>query len=464
MSGAPSRPPAAGEVTALTVHGPRGVVDLTVPIAATLADVSRAYSREAGLPTVLPLVTRSGQPLRPATEVGSAGLVPGSVLVAVEPGEARAGAHRRAAADPGDHRGLRPGGASGTWLLVAAMLAALAGWSAAQLGSDQRWPAVVVLAVAALLGCLPSGSLATQRVLTAPAFAAAACLAAVWDPTPERLPTVLGAAALAGAVTAAVGRALAVPDGGADEGLRVWMVVGGGWFVVAGFAALVGAAPQVVWSALLLAAVLGARFVPLVAVDVPDSYLIDLERLAVSAWSARERPTGRRGRIVVPPDVVGQVATRAARTVDAASVAILLVVVVAAPLLLWSASAPMDRLGARLLVGFGAAALLLAARSYRHVLARRLLRLAGVAAATAVAVVVLTGWARADSGLLGLVTIGALALAVVLVLVAVLVGRGWRSAWWSRRAEIAEAVCGALAIASVVVATGAFRHLWELLS
>ena len=46
---------------------------------------------------------------------------------------------------------------------------------------------------------------------------------------------------------------------------------------------------------LLLLATLAARFVPGLAVDVPDQYLIDLERLAVTAWSARERPTGRRG-------------------------------------------------------------------------------------------------------------------------------------------------------------------------
>jgi hypothetical protein len=55
-------------------------------------------------------------------------------------------------------------------------------------------------------------------------------------------------------------------------------------------------------------------------------------------------------------------------------------------------------------------------------------------------------------------------LGVVLVVVAVATGRGWRSAWWSRRAEVAEGLAGALVVASLVVATGWFRQLWEMTS
>lgn len=461
MSGAASRPPLAGAVTAVTVHGPRGVVDLTVPTDATLAEVARAYATEAGLPTPLPLVTRSGDPLQPTTKVGAAGVVAGTVLVAVDP-SARPAAPRRAAR-PGDAvgAGLAPGPASGTWLAVAVAFAAVAGWCASRLEYDDRWPAVVVLLLAAVVGCLPFGALAPQRVLAAPAFAAAACFAAAWDPAPERLPTVLGAAALASAVTAAVGRALAEPDSAAEEGLLVWMVVGAAWFALAALAALTGVAPQVVWAVLFLVAVLAARFVPAMAIDVPDQYLLDLERLAVTAWSARERPKGRRGRIVVPPPAVTAVAARGTRTVSAATAAIFVVVAVSAPLLLWTTDLPLDRIGARCLVAFGGAALLLAARSYRHVMARRMLRLSGVLSLVGVAAVLLR-LAEDRPGLVGLVAMAAVALAAILVLVGVLVGRGWRSAWWSRRAEIAEAVCGALAVGSVVVAVGFFRHLWEV--
>lgn len=465
MPGTTSRPPAAGAVTAVTVHGPRGVVDLTVPTDATLVDVARAYAAEAGLAAPLPFVSMTGEPLQMTTEVGAAGLVAGSVLVAVDP-SARPAPPRRGAGPAADGPSVVAGAGSGTWLAVSATIAVVAGWSATRLPDDDRWPTIAVLLVAALVGCLPLGALAVHRVVAAPAFAAAAALAAVWSPEPERLPTVLGAAALASAVTAAVGRALADPDSPAHEALRTWLVVGAGWFVLAGVAALTGASPQTVWAVLFLVAVLGARFVPELAVDVPDQYLLDLERLAVTAWSARERPTGRRGRVVVPEQAIGAVAARGTRAVRAASAAILVVVAVAAPLLLWTADLPLDRTGARCLVGFGGAALLLAARSYRHVVARRLLRLAGVVSLALVA--------AAELGILPGVVPGsdrsvvlafvAIALASVLVLVAVLVGRGWRSAWWSRRAEVAEAVSGSFAVASLVVAVGFFRYLWELTS
>jgi hypothetical protein len=53
-------------------------------------------------------------------------------------------------------------------------------------------------------------------------------------------------------------------------------------------------------------------------------------------------------------------------------------------------------------------------------------------------------------------------LAVALVVAAVATGRGWRSVWWARRAEVAEGFAGAVALASVVLSTGLFRVVWEL--
>jgi len=441
------------------------VVDLTVPLGATLEDVARTYAAEAGLPAVLPLVTRTGEPLQLTTTVAAAGLVDGSVVVAVDPSARPARARSRQRERRGEHDGSGGSGtAIATWLAVAAVVAALAGWCAAPLPAGEQWPVVAVLVVAAVAGSLPLGPLRTPRALAAPAFAAAAGFALAWHPAAERLPTTFGVAALCAAVTAAVGRALADPDDAAVDGLRVWIAVGVGWFVVAGLGALTGVRPQVVWAVLFLVAVLAARFVPELAVDVPDQYLLDLERLAVTAWSARERPPGRRGRVVVPPQAVQAVAARGARVVTAAATAVLLVVVVTTPLLLGSADLPLDRTGARCLVGFGAAALLFAARSYRHTAARRLLRIAGVAAAAALAVVLL-GLTPVRSGPVaapGLIAVAAIVTAVLLVVAAVFVGRGWRSAWWSRRAEIAEALCGAGAVGSLVVAVGFFRYLWEV--
>jgi len=67
-----------------------------------------------------------------------------------------------------------------------------------------------------------------------------------------------------------------------------------------------------------------------------------------------------------------------------------------------------------------------------------------------------------DSGQGFALGIAGILLAVLLVVVAVATGRGWRSAWWSRRAEVAEGLAGAGAIAALVVASGLFRALWEI--
>ncbi|HKX69551.1 MAG TPA: hypothetical protein VJN29_20220, partial [Intrasporangium sp.] len=237
------------------------------------------------------------------------------------------------------------------------------------------------------------------------------------------------------------------------------MVGGAGLFVLANLAALAGFSPAVVWSVALVVCVVAARFVPMYAVDVADQYLIDLERLAVTAWSARERRTGRRGRIVVPETTVARVASSAARTMTAAAAAIAVAAALSSYLLLTRVQPELDRIGVRCLVFFAGAALLLTARSHRHTGPRVLLRIAG-----------LVCWAGLSWQLLAelseprlVALLGtAIALGLLLMLVAVATGRGWRSVWWSRRAEVAEGFCAAAALASVVVSSGLFRTLWEI--
>jgi hypothetical protein len=194
---------------------------------------------------------------------------------------------------------------------------------------------------------------------------------------------------------------------------------------------------------------------------VPDQYLLDLDRLAVTAWSARERSGGKRGRSVVPRAAVTAVATEGARLLTAATAGVAVVALVSAPLLLTTATLRVDRIGARCLVGLAGAGMLLAARSYRHRGARALLRASGLGCWVALLVAVLPAMGR---GALTALAITAVLLGAVLVVVAVATGRGWRSAWWSRRAEVAESWCGALVVASVVVASGWFRELWEITS
>jgi hypothetical protein len=441
---------------AITVHGQGGVVDLLVPTGASADDIAREYAAQCRLTFVPALHTRSGRSLDPGASLSHAGLASGAVLVAA--GQPRS-ASTRGDRDPAGGRWWRtvtPGSFSLTWCSVAVVAAALAGWFAAHTDGREHDVAVLVLAGTAVQGVLPLGAQAPHRVAAAPAFGAAAAFATVWAPAPERLPTVVGVSALVAAVTAGVARAL---DRRSDEVLRVWVVAGVALFVITGAGALVGVGPEVVWGALLVLAMLAARFVPGLAVAVPDQLLIDVERLAVTAWSARDRPRGRRGRTVVRPEDVAVVAAGASRTVTGAACAVWAVAAVSAPMLLATATLPVDRVGARALVGLAGAALLLTARSYRHRGARAMLRAAG-----------LTCWAALLVVLLGLMSddrrftlaVAVIALAALLVVVAVANGRGWRSAWWSRRAEVAEGLAGAGAIAALVVSSGLFRTLWEI--
>ena len=241
----------------------------------------------------------------------------------------------------------------------------------------------------------------------------------------------------------------------------MWIVAGAMVFGLTWMCTLAGAPPRLTWSLLLMLAVLAARIVPGLVVDVPDQYLIDLERLAVTAWSARERPGGKRGRAVVPRSAV----SRSPVTAPGCSPRPRL----RSPSSPWcprrccstTATLRIDRIGARCLVGFAGAALLLAARSYRHRGAGALLRTAGLGCWLVLVVVLLR--LLGETALRGL-SIAAVLLGVVLVIVAVANGRGWRSAWWSRRAEVAEGLCGALVVASVVVSSGWFREVWEMAS
>jgi hypothetical protein len=440
---------------ALTVHGTRGAVDLVVPPDATAIDVAREYAAQVGLAHVPPLLTPLGESLTPDDVLSGRGLVSGDLLVVAEPVQAPGGRRRRALAASFRAEVAPPSGPLSALLLALGAAAAIAaGWLAPHL-DGVRYDAVVWLLLAgAVTGLVPIGDLAPSRAVVAPFLAGAAAYAIAWDPAPERLPTVVGVGALAAAVTAAVARAF---DRRAEEALRVWVVAGTLVFVVSCGAALLDLAAQVVWAVLLATAVLGARLVPAQAVDVPDGYLVDLERLAVTAWSARAQP-GRRGRTIVPVDAVADVAARGARVLQAAAAAVLVLTLLAAPALLVTADLPIDRVGARLMVGLGGISLLFTARSYRYALPRALLRAAGLWCLACDLVVLLP---RLDADQAVVVVCVTVALALGVLAAAVATGRGWRSVWWAARADLAEALAMAGMLALLVVASGLFRALWE---
>jgi len=448
---------AVGDTMALSIHGPTGILDLVVPDGATGVDVAREYAKLAGLEALPHLYSPMGELLPAKQPLSSAGVEAGDVVVATS----GAREERREPA-PQVGRGaerIRPGRLSALWFALAGLLGLLAGAWAGQAGPGTAATVVAcVLAATALVAAAPVGQLAGQRAVTAPAFGAGAALVVTWSPGDERLPMVLGTAALGAAVTAAVARSWRDEQ---DEALRVWMVAGGAAFVLAGTAAVLGVRPAVVWSLLLLAAMLAARFVPSLAIDVPDQVLLDLDRLAVTAWSARDTRQGRRSSMVVTADAVSGLVDRGSRLVTAAAAAVAVAAVVGAPMLLATATLELDRIGAQVQVFLAGAALLLAARSYRHRAAQGLLRVAGLACWVSLAV--------AGTALLGdrVLVVGGVLVALLgggCVAVAVATGHGWRSLWWSRRAEQGEAFSGAFALAAAIVATGLFRFLWELTS
>jgi hypothetical protein len=447
------RPPA--DVLAVTVHGPAGALDLVVPSGAVVTDVAREYAVQAGLTAIPLLYSRGGDLLLASSSLTDVGVDTGAILVATAGVHRASTAVRRVDARP-DRSSVSA--VAVLWCALTAAVAVLAGWCAAHASATDRDLATAVLAATALLGLVPAGRHAVPRALAAPCFLGAAAFAWAWDPAPDRLPVVVGLTAAGVAVGAAVVRAVA---GWAEAQLHVVVAAGASVFLVTGVVTLMGWSPRVAWAVLLAAALLAARFVPATAVDVPDQYLVDFERLAVTAWSARDRGPRRRVRSIVPIGAVAEVADRGGRLLAAATASVLVVAVVTAPLLLWTATLPVDRVGARLEVGLVGAGLLLAGRSYRQPVARGQLRLAGLACWAALAAYAVP---RMSTGHLLTLSLVAVGLGMLVLIVAMATGRGWRSAWWSRRAEVAEALCGSSALAVVLVASGVFRSLWEMTS
>ena len=288
---------------------------------------------------------------------------------------------------PARRAGPGAGRLSLLWFCTAAAAALLAGWFAAhQESSDRRAVTIGLLVLAAVLGCLPIGRFAAHRVLTAPVFAGAAAFAIAWDPEPARLPTILGVAGLAAAVAAAVGRAL---DEYSEEALRVWMIVGTSVFLVTGgrgarrrasAGGVGGAAADRDAGRTIRADARGRGAGPVP--DRPraaggDGLVGARAPEGASRPDPRTPARGRDGRRQRHPDGHRRLGRGAGGRRG-----------LSAPLLLADATFSMDRIGARCLVGFAGAALLLAARSYRHAAARALLRTAGSGLLGGAAVVV----------------------------------------------------------------------------
>lgn len=219
---------------------------------------------------------------------------------------------------------------------------------------------------------------------------------------------------------------------------RVWLAFAAGVGGLALLALLAGFPITVLATVALAAVTLLARVVPDLVIDVDDDVLIDISRLSVTSWSPREARRPRRRGWRIDDDAVGSVV--AAASVEQVATLVGLAAVssgASAVLFVELVRAAEPSLAVELLLGTAALALTLTARAYRRRRDRTLLRVAALAPALALAVGALIRLGPA--GLTG-VLVGAtgVLLALVLTVLAGALGRGYRSLWASRLADIGE--------------------------
>lgn len=437
----------------VTVLGPRDRADLVVPVEMPASAVAAEYARTSGLAVPPRLSTPAGVPVDADRSMSELGLSHGAVLVA-------AGAAAGAPADVDARAAGRP---VPSRVVVAALLtlatagAVAAGVLAGVTGEQPaRTVCGVVLALCALVVSTPLLPVHADRARAlssaGPGFAAAAGFATTYTRAPGGLPLGIAAASLAAVVAAAVARSCLDEDH--DEIVDVWLVAAGFLAVVSVLVLAVGASAVPLLAVVLTAAVVGARLMPYTVVDVPDQALLDIDRLAVTAWSAREQPRGsRRTRSMVRTEAVRDLVRRGQRLVSAGTVVIAVAVCTAGPLLVLAAGRDLSGIGGLVMVGAGAVALSLVARAFRSRLPRLLLRVSAAWLAAFLGLELLRGssptWAWS-------VFAAAAVLAAGVTIAAVSLGHGWRSVWWARMADVAEALGVVVVVAMLPLASGLF--------
>lgn len=448
-----------GATMRLSVLGDAGRIDLVVPVWVEVADVARSYAETVGLAETPVLRRATGAALDPESALDRAGLRHGSLLLA--------GDSPRGAAPPGvDERGepLGPDGSAGpsSWLVDVAAIAVVVGAVAAALGTGGRLGTVttVVLLVAGLVALVPLGRerLRLQRLHAAPFCLAGSALVAT---SPSLDHPLLPVAVAAVAALAAAGAARALSDD--DAVSLVWLWSTGLLASSAVVLLVLGAGPSGFWALLVGGGLVGVRLLPALVVDVSDDTLLDLETLAVTAWSAHDEPRRGQRRPVIRRPQVRSLARRGGvllRTGTAGAVAVL---VLGAFLLLPAVDADgaWSRIGAQVMVGAAAGAAALVARDYRDWRLQVLLRVgAGVLAA------VLARSVLPDLGDLAalLVVLGAVAVAGGVVAAALALGHGWRSVWWARVADVLQGALFAVALTALPLASGLFDFVWRFTS
>ncbi|MGH3413706.1 MAG: hypothetical protein ACRDPH_11575 [Marmoricola sp.] len=453
------------DVTASTIRlsivGDQGRADLSAPLWSEVSAVAESYAHTVGASGAPALATATGRALDPHQPVDQLGLENGDLLVALggEPATGEAG-HPAAATDD---RRARPWAGSGV-LPVAGLAAIGAGILAGLAGGLAALVCLAVLLAAALAAAVPLGVGSVRgrgaAAMVAPAFGAGAGLAVALGDGPGRAVLGVAVGAMGAVVVAAIARAFREDEDVVDV-LDVWLVVAVVAAVVAGIVLVAGAQLTSVLALAFGIAVVMARLLPFVVLDVPDQALLDLDRLAVTAWSVRERRRSSRRRTAVRADGVREVVRHGQRLLSAGSVAIGVVVCVCGALLVVAAGGDLRGIGALVMVGLGGCALALIGRSMRARLPRLVMRVAAVFCVAFLGVALTDRIPAAEQWL---VFAGCAGLGLIVVLVALAMGRGWRSIWWARMADIAETLTVVLVVAAIPLACGIFDGVRQLTS
>lgn len=444
-------------VVRVTVVGPAGRADLTVPTGAPVRDLLRPEVLGGRDPAGVTCRSPAGGLLDVDAAVADAGVPDGGVVV-VTAGRApvagdsrsarRSSAGRRASAGRPARAGLLAGG-----------LVALSGAAAlASTGVVRPVAGLSLLALGVALALSGGSSRPGAAPVTAPAVAGAGTgVLVVADRPGWSLLAVTAAAAVAG-VAAALARSGRLH---ATEPLAVWVALSSAAAAVGTLALATGLGPAGV-AALVLGIVLPAvRLLPAGVVDVPDDVLLELDRLSVTAWSARETRGRRPRRVRLRRDDVSGTVEHGRRLLVAWAVAASLGTAVLAVVLTSTATQGWARWGTPVLLGCLAVGLPLAARALRESAPRVPLLLGGAACGATLAAIVLPG----------VTTVTAVPVVVVLVLGALsaavaasAAGRGWRSVRWARVGDVLEGLAATLALPAALVAAGAVEWARQLVS
>jgi hypothetical protein len=447
----------ASTLLRLTLRAPEAAVDVAAPLDATPAHLlgwapSTADERTAAFTTLTGRALSNDVPLR------RQGVDEGDVVVLV-PNRTSFGGNVEPVGKAGRGRETRtvPGAVSVLPRVHAIGGTAILATSAFGAALTQPGPARTAVGVLLLLVAVTS---ALGRVdfaaLIAPGVAGAGGFVLAGGPDPGADRVALVAAALAAAHTAALTR-FSRP---ADENQRVWLVASAVVAVVAGAAFLGGAPMSTTWAVLAGVAVLAVRLLPSLVVDVPEEALLDIDRLRVTAWSART-PRHTASRRALENAEVREVVARGQRMLTAGTVAAGITAAVSVAALLAVPGAGAAIWGAWASAATVGGALLLAARTYRGAVPRAALCAGGTVALVAFALAAL---AHSQPGGLWGVVVACTLLAVGAVAAAVAFGRGWRSVWWGRVADVLDGIAVTLSVPATLVAAGGFDYVHQLVS